>query len=69
MDEYADYPTAPVLFCKGDSMEEIERDERILKNLIKMMHASNNPQVKLLWEVKMTEFERELRWKRHRYYT
>jgi hypothetical protein len=55
-------------FTNGDSMEEIERDERVMNNINKMISNSPNPHIKQIWEVKKAEFERELRWKRHTYY-
>lgn len=55
-------------FAKEDSMEEIDRDEKILNNLTKMMESSTNMDAKQMWMVKKCEFERTLRWKRHMYY-
>jgi hypothetical protein len=55
-------------FAKGDSMEEIERDEKILNNLTKMLESSTNTDAKQMWMIKKSEFERALRWKRHMYY-
>jgi hypothetical protein len=55
-------------FAKGDSMNEIERDEKILDNLTHMVNNSSNPDAKRVWMVKKAEFERQLRWKRHTYY-
>lgn len=55
-------------FYNGDSVEEIERDEKVLQNIVKMISKAPNPEIKQIWEIKKSEFERQLRWKRHTYY-
>lgn len=62
------YPTPTQTFANGDSMEEIERDEKVMNNIIMMVENAPNSHVKQLWEVKKAEFERQLRWKRNTYY-
>jgi GR25 family glycosyltransferase involved in LPS biosynthesis len=56
------------IIAKGDTMQEIERDEQVLNNLKRMVDTATTPEAKQLWSVKKAEFERQLRWKRHTYY-
>lgn len=67
-DDTVDYPEIPETIAKGDSMEEIERDEKVYNNINKMIATAPNPHIKQIWEVKKAEFERQLRWKRNTYY-
>jgi hypothetical protein len=47
----------------SESVEMIHADDKVLKNLDKMIQTSEKKHVKQLWEIKKAEFERQLRWK------
>lgn len=55
-------------FSNGDSMEQIQRDEKILNNLNRMVQMAASSDAKKMWEIKKAEFERQLRWKRYNQY-
>ena len=47
-----------------ESMESLNRDEKVLENLNRMIKASKKKQVKQMWKIKKAEFERQLIWRR-----
>ena len=47
-----------------ESMESLNRDEKVLENLNRMIKTSKKKQVKQMWKIKKAEFERMLRWQR-----
>ena len=47
-----------------ESMESLNRDEKVLHNLNLMIKTSKKKQVKQMWKIKKAEFERQLRWRR-----
>jgi hypothetical protein len=48
-----------------DVVETLNRDEKVLDNLNRMIKTSKKKHVKQMWKIKKAEFERELRWRQH----
>jgi hypothetical protein len=46
-------------------VDTLNRDEKVLDNLNRMIKTSKKKHVKQMWKIKKAEFERELRWRQH----
>ena len=57
------YVHPDAIIPNAEAVEMIHADEKVLKNLDKMIKMSKKKHVKQMWKVKKSEFERQLRWK------